>query len=122
MELAARQGGAGSACERSGGGAAGHGDRMPPADWPEEDRLPPRPENRGFRRNYFNFLGNPLTPNSSKFEISPKFCEAFFNPVKFREILSKSARKHVKLIQNSQKMMKFGGKNCKNKNEKLTNI
>ena len=33
-----------------------------------------------------------------------------------------SARKHVKLIRNSQKMMKFGGKNCKNTNEKLTNI
>ena len=59
----------------------------------EEDRLPPRPENRGFRRNYFNFFGNPLTPNSSKFEISPKFCEAFFNPVKFRQIFIKICSK-----------------------------
>ena len=52
-------------------------------------RSPPRSENQGLRRNYFNFFGNPLTPNSSKFEISPKFCEAFFNPVKFRQIFIK---------------------------------
>ena len=58
-----------------------------------EDRLPPRSENQGFRRNYFNFFGNPLTPNSSKFEISPKFCEAFFNPVKFRQIFIKICSK-----------------------------
>ena len=55
----------------------------------EEDRSPPRSENQGFRRNYFSFFGNPLTPNSSKFEISPKFCEAFFNPVKFRQFFIK---------------------------------
>ena len=55
--------------------------------------LPPRSENQGFRRNYFNFFGNPLTPNSSKFEISPKFCEAFFNPVKFRQIFIKICSK-----------------------------
>merc|ERR1719316_259591 len=85
-----------------------HAERMMTPATHEEDRSPPRPENRGFRRNYLNFFGNPLTPNSSKFEISPKFCEAFFNPVKF--------------TKNSRKMMKFGGKNCKNKNEKLTNI
>ena len=58
-----------------------------------EDRSPPRSENQGFRRNYFNFFGNPLTPNSSKFEISPKFCEAFFNPVKFRQIFIKICSK-----------------------------
>ena len=56
-------------------------------------RSPPRSENQGFRRNYFNFFGNPLTPNSSKFEISPKFCEAFFNPVKFRQIFIKICSK-----------------------------
>ena len=65
---------------------------MPPAT-PEEDRSPPRSENQGFRRNYFSFFGNPLTPNSSKFEISPKFCEAFFNSVKFRQILIKICSK-----------------------------
>ena len=59
----------------------------------EEDRSPPRSENQGFRRNYFSFFGNPLTPNSSKFEISPKFCEAFFNPVKFRQIFIKICSK-----------------------------
>jgi hypothetical protein len=59
----------------------------------EEDRSPPRPENQGFRRNYFNLFGNPLTPNSSKFEIAPKFCEAFFNPVKFRQIFFKICSK-----------------------------
>merc|ERR1712185_217916 len=65
---------------------------MPPGT-AEEDRSPPRSENRGFRRNYFSFFGNPLTPNSSKFEISPKFCEAFFNPVKFRQIFIKICSK-----------------------------
>ena len=65
---------------------------MPPGT-AEEDRSPPRSENQGFRRNYFNFFGNPLTPNSSKFEISPKFCEAFFNPVKFRQIFIKICSK-----------------------------
>ena len=65
---------------------------VPPAT-PEEDRSPPRSENQGFRRNYFNFFGNPLTPNSSKFEISPKFCEAFFNSVKFRQIFIKICSK-----------------------------
>ena len=79
-----------------------------------EDRSPPRSENQGFRRNYFNFFGNPLTPNSSKFEISPKFCEAFFNPVKFRQIFIKICSKTREIdSKNSQKMMKFGGKNCK---------
>ena len=58
-----------------------------------EDRSPPRSENQGFRRNYFSFFSNPLTPNSSKFEISPKFCEAFFNPVKFRQIFIKICSK-----------------------------
>ena len=94
---------------------------MPPGT-PEEDPLPPRSENQGFRRNYFTFFGNPGTPNPSKFEISPKFCEFFSIPWNSARFSSKSARKHVKLIQNSQKMMKFGGKNCKNTNEKLTNI
>ena len=65
---------------------------MPPGT-AEEDRLPPSSENQGFRRNYFSFFGNPLTPNSSKFEISPKFCEAFFNPVKFRQIFIKICSK-----------------------------
>ena len=69
---------------------------MPPAT-AEEDRSPPRPENRGFRRNYFSFFGNPLTPNSSKFEISPKFCEAFFNPVKFRQIFIKICSKTLEI-------------------------
>ena len=68
------------------------GGGMPPAT-AEEDRSPPRSENQGFRRNYFSFFGNPLTPNSSKFEISPKFCEAFFNPVKFRQIFIKICSK-----------------------------
>ena len=39
----------------------------------EEDRSPPRPENQGFRRNYFNFFGNPSTPNPSNFEILRNF-------------------------------------------------
>ena len=38
---------------------------MPP-ETPEDDRVPPRPENRGFRRNYLNFFGNPRTLNPSK--------------------------------------------------------
>ena len=65
---------------------------MPPAT-AEEDRSPSRSENQGFRRNYFSFFGNPRTPNSSKFEISPEFCEAFFNPVKFRHIFIKICSK-----------------------------
>ena len=69
---------------------------MPPGT-AEEDRSPPRSENQGFRRNYFNFFGNPLTPNSSKFEISPKFCEAFFNPVKFRQIFIKICSKTLEI-------------------------
>ena len=69
-----------------------HSNFMPPGT-AEEDRSPPRSENQGFRRNYFSFFGNPLTPNSSKFEISPKFCEAFFNPVKFRQIFIKICSK-----------------------------
>ena len=72
--------------------ADGQGFPMTPAT-AEEDRSPPRSENQGFRRNYFTFFGNPLTPNSSKFEISPKFCEAFFNPVKFRQIFIKICSK-----------------------------
>ena len=63
----------------------------------EEDRSPHRSENQGFRRNYFSFFGNPLTPNSSKFEISPKFCEAFFNPVKFRQIFIKICSKTLEI-------------------------
>ena len=69
-----------------------HSCPMPPGT-AEEDRSPPRSENQGFRRNYFSFFGNPLTPNSSKFEISPKFCEAFFNSVKFRQIFIKICSK-----------------------------
>jgi hypothetical protein len=69
----------------------------------EEDRSPPRSENQGFRRNYFNFFGNPLTPNSSKFEISPKFCEAFFNPVKFRQIFIKICSKTREIDSNFAK-------------------
>ena len=88
----------------------------------EEDRLPPRSENQGFRRNYFNFFGNPLTPNSSKFEISPKFCEAFFNPVKFRQIFIKICSKTREIDSKFAKNDEICWKNCKNKNEKLTNI
>ena len=94
---------------------------MTPAT-PEEDRSPPRSENRGFRRNYFNFFGNPLTPNSSKFEISPKFCEAFFNPVKFRQIFIKICSKTREIDSKFAKNDEIWWKNCKNKNEKLTNI
>ena len=78
----------------------------------EEDRSPPRSENRGFRRNYFSFFGSPLTPNSSKFEISPKFCEAFFNPVKFRQIFIKICSKTREIDSKIAKMMKFHEK-CK---------
>ena len=66
--------------------------RMPPGK-AEEDRLPPRPKNQGFRRIFFAFFGNPGTPDPSRFEISPKFCEAFFNPVKFRQIFIKICSK-----------------------------
>ena len=52
---------------------------MPPVT-AEEDPLPPRLENQGFRRNYFAFFGNPGTPDPSKFEISLTFCEAFSIP------------------------------------------
>ena len=45
---------------------------MPPGT-AEEDRLPPRSENQGFRRDFFTFFSNPGTPNPSKFEISRKF-------------------------------------------------
>ena len=88
----------------------------------EEDRSPPRSENQGFRRNYFSFFGNPLTPNSSKFEISPKFCEAFFNPVKFRQIFIKICSKTREIDSKFAKNDEIWWKNCKNKNEKLTNI
>ena len=71
-------------------------EKMTPAT-AEEDRSPPRSENQGFRRNYFSFFGNPLTPNSSKFEISPKFCEAFFNPVKFRQNFIKICSKTLEI-------------------------
>ena len=97
------------------------GDRMTPAT-AEEDRSPPRSENQGFRRNYFSFFGNPLTPNSSKFEISPKFCEAFFNPVKFRQIFIKICSKTREIDSKFAKNDEIWWKNCKNKNEKLTNI
>ena len=94
---------------------------MPPGT-AEQDRSPPRSENQGFRRNYFNFFGNPLTPNSSKFEISPKFCEAFFNPVKFRQIFIKICSKKREIDSKFAKNDEIWWKNCKNKNEKLTNI
>ena len=72
----------------------------------EEDRSPPRSENQGFRRNYLSFFGNPLTPNSSKFEISPKFCEAFFNPVKFRQIFIKICSKTREIDSKMQQQKK----------------
>ena len=90
---------------------------MPPAT-AEEDRLPRRSENRGFRRNYFSFFGNPLTPNSSKFEISPKFCEAFFNPVKFRQIVIKICSKTREIDSKFAKNDEFGGKFAKIKTKK----
>ena len=46
--------------------------RMPPGR-AEDDRLPPKSENRGFRRNYFNFFGNRSSPNPSKFQILRNF-------------------------------------------------
>ena len=79
----------------------------------EEDRSPPRSENRGFRRNYFSFFGNPLTPNSSKFEISPKFCEAFFNPVKFRQIFIKICSKTREIDSKFAKHDEIWWKKCK---------
>ena len=105
-----------------------HGERnlkdcicMPPGT-AEEDRSPPRSENQGFRRNYFSFFGNPLTPNSSKFEISPKFCEVFFNSVKFRQIFIKICSKTLEIDSKFVKNDEIWRKNCKTKNEKLTYI
>ena len=54
---------------------------------------PPDRKIRDFAEIISAFFGNPLTPNSSKFEISPKFCEAFFNSVKFRQIFIKICSK-----------------------------
>ena len=75
----------------------------------EEDRLPPRPETKGFRRNYFNFFGNPL---------SPKFCEEFFNPAKFRQnfikICSKTREIDSKFAKNDEIWCKICKKKKKN--------
>jgi hypothetical protein len=45
---------------------------MPP-ETAEDNWVSPRSEHLGFIRNYFNFFGNPLTPNPSKYEIIRNF-------------------------------------------------
>ena len=74
---------------------------MPPVT-AEEDRLPPRSENQGFRLNCFTFFGNLGTPNPSKFQSSRKFyqilkCCHFFNAVKFRVIFVKIGAKTLEI-------------------------
>ena len=77
---------------------------------------------RDFAEIISAFLATPSPLIRQNLRFRRNFVKHFSIPWNSDKFSSKSARKHVKLIQNSQKMMKFGGKNCKNKNEKLTNI
>ena len=83
---------------------------------------PPDRKIRDFAEIISPFLVTPVPLIHQNLRFRRNFVKHFSIPWNSDKFSSKSARKHVKLIRNSQKMMKFGGKNCKNTNEKLTNI
>ena len=64
------------------------------------------------------FLATPLPLIRQNLRFRRNFVKHFSIPWNSDKFSSKSARKRLKLIQNSQKMMNFGGKNCKKKKRK----
>ena len=90
--------------------------------WLKRTGHPPDRKIRDFAETISAFLATPSPLIRQNLRFRRNFVKHFSIPWNSDKFSSKSARKHLKLIHNSQKMMNFAGKNCKTKNEKLTNI
>ena len=74
---------------------------------------PPDRKIRDFAEIISAFLATPSPLIRQNLRFRRNFVKHFLIPWNSDKFSSKSARKHVKLIQNLQKMMKFGGKIAK---------